>query len=286
MRALRGAIAVAVLAGSCGPANTTASIIGPTGGEVCLTDETVCIVIPPGALDKAKNIHILPTNDVPAGAFTQGYEIGPTGTTFLKPALVVFKISDLLDYDANGVDPLLLRLYTKYGDGDWQPLGTPVPPLDRVRRTLTGSVEHLSPFVILRVDRLPDGGMPMEIDGGAKDGGMIIIPPFDAGPPDSGKPDAGKPDAGKPDGGPPDAGPPDSGPPDSGPPDSGKPDAGPPDAGPPDAGPPDAGPPDSGPPDAGPPDAGPPDAGPPDSGTPDAGNDAGVDGGSDGGDGG
>jgi hypothetical protein len=284
MRALRGAIAVAVVAASCGPANQTSSIIGPTGGEVCIADERVCIVIPSGALERAVNIRIAPTTDVPAGAIGEAYDIGPSGTVFLEPARVIFKIEALFEYDS-GLDPLQLRLYTKY-DGDWEPLGTQVPPLDRVRRTLSGRVEHLSPFVILRADRLPDGGMPIEGDSGTKDSGVIVIPYFDAGPPDAGKPDAGKPDAGPPDAGKPDAGPPDAGKPDAGPPDAGPVDAGPPDAGPPDAGPPDAGPPDAGPPDAGPPDAGPPDAGPPDAGPPDAGPpDAGiVDGGLDGGD--
>ncbi|MBS1148980.1 MAG: hypothetical protein H6Q89_678 [Myxococcaceae bacterium] len=271
MRELRAAIAAAViLAASCGPNNQTITIVGPTGGEVCLDNQRVCIIIPPGALELAIAIKIVPTGDVPAGAYGEGYEIGPTGTEFLKPAKVIFKIDSLFEEDS-GVDPLLLRLYTRYEGADWQPLATPVPPLDRVRRTLSGTVDHLSPFVILRADRLPDGGIPIEIDGGTKDAGVIVIPYFDAGRPDAGRPDAGRPDAGTPDAGTPDAGTPDAGKPDAGPPDAGPPDAGPPDAGPPDAGPPDAGPPDAGPPDAGPPDAGPPDAGPPDAGPPDAG---------------
>jgi len=286
MRALRGSIAAAVFAASCGPAGTTSNIVGPTGGEVCITGDRVCILIPPGALDDSKTIFITPTNDVPGGVYLNGYEIGPSGTAFLKPAKVTFKIEELFAEDS-GVDPVLLRLYTRY-EGDWEPLGTPVAPLDRVRRTLSGTVEHLSPFVVLRVDRLPDGGEPIEIDGGKKDGGVVIIPYFDAGRPDAGKPDAGKPDSGTPDAGKPDSGIPDAGMPDAGKPDSGMPDAGPPDAGPPDAGPPDAGPPDAGPPDAGPPDAGPPDAGVDagiDAGV-DAGVDAGMDAGADAGDGG
>ncbi len=294
MRAPRGSFAVAcLLVLNCGSPNQTSSIVGPTGGEVCLADQRVCIVIPPGALERAVTIRIVPTHDVPSAAFGEGYEIGPSGTEFLKPATVIFKLDALFDSDSGvswsneptfgqrAVDPQTLRLFTKY-DADWQPLATPVAALDRVRRTLSGTVEHLSPFVILRADRLPDGGIPIEIDGGKKDSGTIIVPYFDAGRPDAGPPDAGRPDsgvpdagradAGVPDAGRADAGVPDAGPPDAGPPDAGPPDAGPPDAGPPDAGPPDAGPPDAGPPDAGPPDAGPPDAGPPDAGPPDAGD--------------
>ena len=290
MRALWGAIAVSVVAASCGPANQTNGIVGPTGGELCSADQRVCISVPIGALEASVTLRILPTADIPTGAVSDGYEIGPSGTRFLKPATVTFKIDGLFETDSGinwsnepsingmrGVDPQTLRVFTKFEDGQWEPLGNEVPALDKVRRTLSGTVGHLSPFVILRVDRLVDGGLPIEIDGGVKDAGVIIIPYFDAGPPDAGKPDAGKPDAGPPDAGPP----PDAGKPDAGPPDAGKPDAGPLDAGPPDAGPRDAGPPDAGPPDAGPPDAGPPDAGPPDAGPPDAGFDAGVDAGVD-----
>ena len=270
MRALRGAIAVAVVGASCGPTNQNSSIIGPTGGEVCLPDQRVCIELPPGALERSVTIRIAPTSDVPPGALSDGYEIGPSGTAFLKPAKVTFKIESFFEADS-GVDPVLLRLFTKYeGAADWEALGSPVPPLDRVRRTLSGTVDHLSPFVVLRVDRLSDGGLPIEIDAGIKDAGSIIIPYFDAGVPDAGRPDAGVPDAGRSD-----AGVPDAGRPDAGRPDAGRPDAGPPDAGRPDAGPPDAGPPDAGPPDAGPPDAGPPDAGPPDAGVDGGGADAG-----------
>ena len=184
MRASRGTAVVAVLAASCGSTTQTTSIIGPTGGEVCLANSNVCVLIPPGALDKPVPIRILPTNDVPEGSFGGGYDIGPSGTTFLKPVKVTFKIESLYDEDS-GVDPLLLRLFTKV-DNVWEPLATPVPPLDRVRRTLSGTVEHLSPFVILRADRLPDGGMPIEIDGGKKDAGVIVIPYFDAGKRDGG----------------------------------------------------------------------------------------------------
>ena len=188
MRALRVPIAAAVLvAASCGPTKQSAAIIPPTGGDVCLTDDKVCISIPSGALEQAVSIRILPTDEVPGGSIGPGYEIGPRGTVFLKPAKVVFKIGELFDEDAAdaGVNPLLLRLYTKY-QGDWQPLATPAPPLDRVRRTLTGYVDHLSPFVILRADRLPDGTEPVESDGGKKDAGVIVVPPFDAGKKDGG----------------------------------------------------------------------------------------------------
>ncbi len=262
---------------SCGGASVEGSV-GPTGGEVCLPDKKVCITVPLGALETQEVLRITPGAEVPGGALSEGYEISAVSgkpVTFVKPATVSFALSIVR---SEGIENLnILRLYTKEAN-DWQPLDKAF--VDRVRDVVTGETKHLSPFLVLRSDRLPDGGMPFEIDAGLLDGSVIVIPPFDggrpdAGRPDSGVPDAGRPDAGTPDSGSPDSGVPDAGLPDSGPPDAGPPDAGPPDAGPPDAGPPDAGPPDAGPPDAGPPDAGSPDAGPPDAGPPDAGDDAG-----------
>jgi hypothetical protein len=261
---------------ACGGTSVNGGL-DPTGGEICLSDRSVCLVVPPGGLADYEGFKIAPmaSSEVPPAALSPGYDISPTTSTrvtFLKPARVVFSL-DLVDVNAVPNENLL-RIYTyeanDAGEG-WQPLANSF--VDRVRNEISGEIEHLSPFVVLRSDRLPDGGIPTEGDAGTKpDSGIIVIPPIpDAGPPDAGEPDAGPPDAGPPDAGPPDAGPPDAGPPDAGPPDAGPPDAGPPDAGPPDAGPPDAGPPDAGPPDAGPPDAGPPDAGPPDAGPPDAG---------------
>jgi hypothetical protein len=243
--------------------------VDPTGGEVCLPDNRVCITVPSGGLADRDVLRLTPGTDSPEGALSPAYDIAPTqakGLTFLKPATVSFAL-DLVDASVVPSESLL-RLYTREGD-EWVPLSN--PSIDRVKGRVIGEVSHLSPFVVLRADRLSDGGVPIQLDGGTRDSG-VVLPPFDAGAVrDAGRPDAGPPDAGPRDAGPPDAGPPDAGPPDAGPPDAGPPDAGPPDAGPPDAGPPDAGPPDAGPPDAGPPDAGPPDAGPPDAGPPDAG---------------
>ncbi|MFT3708697.1 MAG: hypothetical protein QM817_13685 [Archangium sp.] len=244
-------VAVITLWVSCGGA-TADGVLTPTGGEVCLPDRKVCIEVPTAALEDQEVIRIGPSSDKPGGALSDAYDISSaTGKkiTFLKPAKVTFAL-DIVNQD--GVEnQSLLRIYTKEGN-DWQPLDNAFT--DRVRGVVQGEVSHLSPFVVLRSDRLPDGGLPIELDGGTRDGGVIIIPPFDAGPEDAGF-DAGRPDAGRPDAGTPDAGM--------------------------DAGTPDAGTPDAGTPDAGTPDAGTPDAGTPDAGTPDAGVDAGVDAGID-----
>ncbi len=272
-------VAVALSWASCGGASVDGSIT-PTGGEVCLPENKVCIDVPIGALETQELLRISPGGETPGGALSDGYDISAVGKeslTFLKPATVRISLDAVR---TDGLENLnLLRIYTRQ-DGEWQPLGKSF--VDRVKNQVMGETTHLSPFVVLRSDRLPDGGLPIEIDAGPIDGSVIIVPPFDAGRPDAGRPDAGTPDAGRPDSGMPDAGPSDAGPadagsPDAGPADAGTPDAGPADAGAPDAGPADAGAPDAGPPDAGPPDAGEPDAGEPDAGAPDAGDDAGVD---------
>jgi hypothetical protein len=223
------------------------------GGEVCLPERKVCISVPPLALERELTLRIAPTDDAPGGLIGDAWDITPTGTAFSKPATISFRY-DGLAIPAN-LNVNLLRIYTRQApDGgsaeEWVP--TDSPRVNALRAELEGDVRHLSPFFVLRADRLPDGGLPIE-----GDGGPVIPPPPPPPPPfDAGRPDAGRPDAGRPDSGVMDAGQPDAGPKDAGPTDSGVMDAGQPDAGPPDAGPPDAGPPDAGPPDAGPPDAG------------------------------
>ncbi|MEW5743262.1 MAG: hypothetical protein AB1938_30415, partial [Myxococcota bacterium] len=221
MRTLRWLLVVPVLAlglwSSCG-GNSVDGGIDPTGGTVCLPDRSVCLEVPPGGLADYESFRIAPTSDIPAGALSPGYDISPTRSTrvtFLKPARVIFSL-DLVQQDMVPNENLL-RIYT-YEEGatndGWQPLGASF--VDRVRNEISGEISHLSPFVVLRSDRLPDGGIPMEGDAGMKeDSGVIIIPPVTDAGRDAGIPDAGRPDSGVPDAGPPDAGPPDAGPPDA-----------------------------------------------------------------------
>lgn len=267
----------------CGGTNSDQQV-GPTGGSLCSVDGVICIDVPPGALDDTHTLRISPGAEAPAGALTASYDISALEAPHLalaEAATVTFSLDDfdasVLSDISDELNPLnFLRIYTRVdGEGDWVALDEST--VDRVKNQVVGKTKHLSPFVILRADRLPDGGLPQEIDGGPRDSGIIVVvPPIDAGVDaghmtrDAGH-DAGLPDAGTPDAGPPDAGPMDAGQPDAGPPDAGPPDAGPPDAGPPDAGPPDAGQPDAGPPDAGEPDAGDVDAGAADAGDVDAG---------------
>lgn len=241
------------------------------GGEACTADGRVCLRVPADGVDRPFLVRISEASEGPPAAIGATWEIvvasGPA-PRFLKPGQVVFRLERLTLDDH--LDPNLLRASAK-GEGDWAPLANHV--FDRVQGEVSGDTLALGTFTLLRADRLPDGGLFIEIDGGpGRDAGVIIVPPpLDAGRRDAGSPDAGTPDAGPLDAGTPDAGPSDAGAPDSGIPDAGAPDAGPLDAGVADAGAPDAGPADAGAPDAGPADAGTPDAGPADAGLLDAG---------------
>ncbi|MDP3155142.1 MAG: hypothetical protein Q8N23_20850 [Archangium sp.] len=212
---------------SCGGTSVDGAV-GPTGGDVCLPDNKVCISVPIGGLETQEILRIAPGADVPGGALSDGYDISGVGSApivFVKPATVSFSLE--LVRAGTLENENLLRIYTRErlesGElGEWQPLENAF--VDRVRNVVRGDTRHLSPFAVLRSDRLVDGGDPFEIDGGSRDGSVIVVPPFDGGRPDAGRPDAGR-DAGVPDSGTPDAGR-DAGPPDSGTPDAGTPDAG------------------------------------------------------------
>ncbi len=244
------------------------------GGEVCVEKSKACVTIPEMALDDYLTIFIGPGSDRPPAALSEPFEFGPSGTNFKVPVHIRLLYDEALETTLPS--PTLLRIYTKDSTGNWVPLAE--NQVDRRSFTVTADTTHFSPFVILRSDRLPDGGLPIDIDGGLPPPPPPPPPPFDAGVKDGGVKDAGVVDGGAKDGGTPDSGKPDAGPIDSGTPDAGTPDAGPVDSGVVDSGTPDAGKPDAGPADAGAPDAGAPDAGPGDAGTPDSGaQDAGAD---------
>ncbi len=137
--------------------------VDSTGGEVCLPDRTVCFEVGPGALDDSAVVRIAPAGGAPAAALSPVWDIAFSssvslaGPTFLQPGTVSFAFEVI---DAGDVpDENLLRIYTRPGDGgDWMALDH--PSVDRVRGRVRGQTSHLSPFVVLRADRRPDGGLP------------------------------------------------------------------------------------------------------------------------------
>jgi hypothetical protein len=64
-------------------------VIGPAGGVLSSADGRFYMVIPPRALTDEITFTMAPARRAPAGAVGVAYEIGPSGTTFDQPALLV-----------------------------------------------------------------------------------------------------------------------------------------------------------------------------------------------------
>jgi hypothetical protein len=217
----------------CGASDTTLSV-DSNPRQLCTKNDALCVSLPAGALKSYDRLSIREGVEGPGAALSATYEVSLAqlkGALLEKPAKVSFSF-DAVTFPP-GVNESLLRVFT-FENGEW--VGLQNASIDRTLRRISGETLHFSPFVVLRIDRLSDGGLPVEINGGARDGGVIVLPPFDSGTYgfDAGLevPDASMIDAGV------DAGPPRR---DAGTPDAGKPDAGVVDAGF-DAGRPDAGP--------------------------------------------
>jgi len=169
---------VPVALASC-DGNAVGAYIGAAGGELCLPDRRVCIEIPVNGLPEDRQIFIRPSNENPGGQLSDVWEIGTEGTLFLKEATVTFRY-DVLDSGIDMLSPSLVRIYTRElfdggGYGDWRSLND--SEVDRVKLVVRGNTSHLSPFCLMRTDRLSDGGMPIEGDAGTpRDSGVIICP--------------------------------------------------------------------------------------------------------------
>jgi hypothetical protein len=204
---------------SCG--SSSEGQITPTGGELCDVERRICLEIPAQGISETQNFRLTaPSADRPGGQVSEVWDIEAVDKEefrFLKPAIVRIKLT-AIDM-SNVADEGLLRVGSSR-DGQWEDLGDVF--LDRVRGEIRGTTlllrtkvlkRAVSAFAVLRSDRLPDGGVPMETDAGPRpDSGVIIMPPVpdagrrdagvDAGTPDAGQPvDAGTPDAGRPDAG-------------------------------------------------------------------------------------
>ncbi len=180
---------------SCGGSSTQATIPA-TGGELCTPDRRLCLEIPAQAIAETQTFRIFfPSTDRPGGQLSEVWDIEAVDRDqlrFLKPATIRVRL-DAVDM-TQVRDDTLLRVFTSR-DGNWEVLGNLF--FDRVRNELRGTTSLLSTsglkravsaFTVLRVDRLPDGGVPMETDAGPlPDSGVIIIPPV----PDAGRRDAG-----------------------------------------------------------------------------------------------
>src|SRR5258706_2736080 len=132
---------------SCGsPASpsgqpVTRQVVSAAGGTVSTANGRFKMQIPPGALrqDTAITIGV----DPPAGG-TLGpvYEVGPTGTQFLRG--VTLSLS-LVGIDLGGADADSLHVATLSG-GRWVPVASTT---DRSRLLVAGQITHLSPWTVI-----------------------------------------------------------------------------------------------------------------------------------------
>ncbi|MDP1919008.1 MAG: hypothetical protein Q8L14_22350 [Myxococcales bacterium] len=180
---------------SCGGSSTQVTIPA-SGGELCTPDRRICLEIPAQAIPETQTFRIFfPSTDRPGAQLSEVWDIEAVDKDqfrFLKPAVIRVRL-DAVDM-TQVRDDTVLRVFTSR-DGNWEVLGNLF--FDRVRNELRGTTSVLSTsalkravsaFTVLRVDRLPDGGIPMETDAGPlPDSGVIVIPPV----PDAGRRDAG-----------------------------------------------------------------------------------------------
>jgi hypothetical protein len=89
------------LSDACDPTNSTATVIGPEGGQLTTTSSDVSITIPAGALEEEVSISVTDLGtgfeldtDIGISEAVFGVEIGPPGTTFLEPVTMVFAWED------------------------------------------------------------------------------------------------------------------------------------------------------------------------------------------------
>jgi hypothetical protein len=112
----------------------SARTIGASGGTVTSSDGALTLTVPAGALSNSVPITINVAASAPSGFLGKAYDIGPTGTQFLRPVGLAFQ------YDAAFGDPGALSIATVNGSGAWVPLPLSVADMTSVRAMTT----HLS----------------------------------------------------------------------------------------------------------------------------------------------
>jgi hypothetical protein len=112
------------------------------GGSIKSADGRVELFIPEGALSSNTSISIQPiTNNAPGGA-GNGYEFGPSGTTFNKPVQIIFHYKK---EETAGTLAGFKNIATQHKDGKWYKLKN--IQVDTTARTITSSINHFSSYV-------------------------------------------------------------------------------------------------------------------------------------------
>jgi hypothetical protein len=153
--------------------------VGSQGGV--LGSGEVTVTIPAGALTSQIQLTIEPggaSPAPPAGAVSQVYEIGPTGTLFAQPVTIAFGYSKS---QLGGAAPSDFAVETIGQSGQWTPLSQIV--VDVQAQTIAGQTSHLSPYVLVQQQgavatasdasssATPDAQVAAGDDGGSSGGG-------------------------------------------------------------------------------------------------------------------
>jgi len=132
----------------CTPSSTDS--IGPEGGIVVSPDRRFTLEVPPGALAVRVHLTIDLAEAWPAGALGPVFEVRPSGTTFAKPATLVYR------YQSGDIAPAVpadLRMGVAVGP-EWSVLPTTV---DASMNVVTAQTTHLSTYGLIRANQVDAG---------------------------------------------------------------------------------------------------------------------------------
>jgi hypothetical protein len=140
------AVCAGLSCGSPAPSNgrmVSRQIVTATGGGLASTPNgKFKVQVPPGAVYKDTTITIQQIDSPGGDQIGPVYEVGPTGTMFLKQVTLAFSFSGL---PLNGADPTTLHVAT-YSGGKWVPVTSQV---DRASSIVTGQITHLSKWTLI-----------------------------------------------------------------------------------------------------------------------------------------
>jgi hypothetical protein len=115
--------------------------MGKEGGTIASGDGRVELIIPEGALSSKTTISIQPITNYASGGVGLAYELEPSGTTFNKPAQIIFHYTK---EEMNGTLAELKSIATQSSNGKWYKLKNIV--VDTTAQTLTAGIEHFSSY--------------------------------------------------------------------------------------------------------------------------------------------
>ncbi|MCF0068858.1 hypothetical protein LZD49_00155 [Dyadobacter sp. CY261] len=154
--------------------------IGAAGGTLVSADNQVTLTIPAGALSKDMEISIQPITNEAMNGLAQAYRFSPDGTTFAKPALLMFRY-DPRSVSANSPDAF--GVATQGTDRVWY--RTPEVTVDTMTHTITTPMPHFSDWTayeLFKIESISLAGANYVELGGSVDLEMLffdLVEPID-----------------------------------------------------------------------------------------------------------